>query len=62
MPSDTHNLTFHSLIALIKDYSRRGLTDKPLRFETVDNASVNSSSAHPPPRANPRALEFFSKN
>ena len=24
-----------------------------------DNASVNSSGAHPPPRANPRALVFF---
>ena len=26
------------------------------------NASVNSSSAHPPPRANPRALAFLKKN
>ena len=26
---------------------------------SLSNASVNSSSAHPPPRANPRALAFF---
>ena len=32
-------------------------------FKVHIYASVNSSSAHPPPpRANPRALAFFKKN
>ena len=31
------------------------------KAESACNASVNSSSAHPPPRANPWALAFFKK-
>ena len=32
-----------------------------MRSKQQAYASVNSSSAHPPPRANPRALAFFKK-
>ena len=39
------------------------LQEKKQRASPISqvNASVNSSSTHPPPRANPRALAFFEK-